>query len=367
MEKIKRYINIYVPVTTCTLRCHYCYITHHRLFEGPLPKFQFSPETVRKALSKQRMGGICLINICAGGETLLPPEIIEYIRAFLEEGHYVMVVTNGTLSKRFDEIADFPPKLLKRLFFKFSYHYMELKSKNLLEKFFANINKMHKVGASFTLELPPSDEAIPFIVEMKEEARRHVGAINHVTVARDERVSGKLPILTDMSKEDYKRTWSVFDSRLFDYKMTIFGEKRREFCYSGDWMLFVNLVTGNLTQCYGSHYKQNIFKNINKPIRFLPIGNNCCLEHCYNGHSFISFGIIPTLKAPTYAEMRNRVCADGSEWLYPEMKSFMGTKLYETNQEYSLLRKFVVNIEIKMRRIFKLWGYASKIKRKLLK
>ena len=40
MDKIKRFIDCYVPVTTCTLRCHYCYITHHRLFDNKLPTFK---------------------------------------------------------------------------------------------------------------------------------------------------------------------------------------------------------------------------------------------------------------------------------------------------------------------------------------
>ena len=62
MDKIKRFIDIYVPVTTCTLRCHYCYITQYLLFNGLLPKFNFSPEHVRKALSKERLGGpVCSI------------------------------------------------------------------------------------------------------------------------------------------------------------------------------------------------------------------------------------------------------------------------------------------------------------------
>jgi hypothetical protein len=328
---------------------------------------KFTSDEVRKALSKERMGGTCLINFCGGGETLLPNKIVDYARVLLEEGHYVMIVTNGTVTKRFDEMAAFPPELLKRLFFKFSYHYMEFKEKNLLGKFFANVNKMHEVGASFTLEATPSDKLIPYIDEMKEVAIKNVGAICHVTVARDERVAGELPILTDMSREDYKKTWSVFNSRIFDYKMEIFGIKRKEFCYAGVWLLFVNLETGILSQCYKSHYCQNIFKDINKPIRFLPIGNNCCEEHCYNGHSFISFGIIPELKAPTYTEERNRVCTDSSEWLYPEMKSFMETKLYETNKEYTDWQKLKVNLEVKSRRMIKYpIQIVSKIKRKLM-
>lgn len=136
MDRIKRFIDIYVPVTSCTFRCHYCYITHHRLFGNRLPELKYSPEVVRKALSKQRLGGPCLINFCGGGETLLPEKTIDYIRVLLEEGHYVMVVTNASVSKRFEQIAAFPADLMKRLFFKFSYHYMELKKRNLLDTFF---------------------------------------------------------------------------------------------------------------------------------------------------------------------------------------------------------------------------------------
>ena len=128
MDKMKRFIDIYVPVEACTLRCHYCYITHHRLFANKLPKFKYDVDTFRKALSKERLGGTCLLNFCGGGETLLPPEMPRYIKAVLEEGHYVMVVTNATIDKAFDEIASFPKELLSRLFFKFSYHYLSISS-----------------------------------------------------------------------------------------------------------------------------------------------------------------------------------------------------------------------------------------------
>lgn len=76
MERIKRFIDGYVPVTSCTLRCHYCYITHQRLFDTKLPKFRYDAAFIRKALSKDRLGGTCLINLCGGGETLLPAEVV---------------------------------------------------------------------------------------------------------------------------------------------------------------------------------------------------------------------------------------------------------------------------------------------------
>ena len=80
-----------------------------------------------------------------------------------------------------------------------------------------------------------------------------------------------------------------------------------------------------------------------KPIKFCPIGNNCLEYHCYNGHSYIVLGDIPELDAPTYAELRNRICIDGSEWLRPEMKSFMSTKLCESNKEYTQSEKKMIN------------------------
>lgn len=346
MDKIKRFIDCYVPVTTCTLRCHYCYITMHRLFEGKLPEFKYSPEHVRKALSKERLGGVCLINFCAGGETLLTPRIVDYVRELLEEGHYVMIVTNATVSKRFDDFASFPKELTKHLFFKFSYHYLELVKRELLEIFFSNIKKVRDAGCSFTLEITPSDELIPYIDELKEAAIKNVGAIPHVTVARDERNPKALPILTTMSREDYKRVWSSFNSMMFDYKMSIFEQKREEFCYAGDWSIYLNLATGRATQCYKSFFQQNIFENLDKPIKFLPIGKNCREHHCYNGHVWLTLGDIPELESPYYSELRNRICSDGTEWLQPEMKGIMTSKLKDSNKEYSLLSKKMVDLEI---------------------
>lgn len=108
VPKMKMFIDTYVPVTTCNLRCHYCYITQRKLFKNELPEFKYSSDAVKKAVSKKRLGGVCHFNICGGGETLLPPQMTAYIRAILEQGHYVMVITNGVVTKRFDEIILFP-------------------------------------------------------------------------------------------------------------------------------------------------------------------------------------------------------------------------------------------------------------------
>lgn len=350
MDRLKRYINCHVPITTCTLRCPYCYITQHRLFDGPLPTYQYSPQHVRKALSRERMGGICLINICAGGETLLDSRLLEYVRELLEEGHYIMLVTNGTITKRFDEIIQFPEELRRHIFFKFSYHYLEFKRRNLFDVFFSNIRKVRDAGCSFTLEITPSDDAVQYIDDIKAKALKELGALCHVTIARDEKDDSELPMMTHLSREEYIKTWGTFDSALFDYKLTIFGEKRNEFCYAGDWTFYLNLATGMMKQCYKSLYDQNIFEDPSKPINFKSIGCNCITHHCYNGHSFIVLGSIPSLQSPTYADERNRICQDGSEWLQPEMKAIMLQKTSENNTEYSFIKKLAINTEMYCRK-----------------
>ena len=260
-DKIKRFIDCYVPVTTCNLRCHYCYITQQRKFSDKLPEFKYSPKYIAQALSKERLGGLCCLNFCGGGETLLPPEMPNIIFELLKQGHYVMVVTNGTVSKRFDEIIAFPEELLKRLFFKFSFHFLELKRTNQMTKFCANVNKVRKAGCSISVEITPNDELIPYIDEIKSMSMENFGAFPHITVARDN-TKAELPILTNFTREEYKNVWSSFDSDLFKYKIQVFNEKRTEFCYAGVWSYALNIGTGELKQCYQGKLIQNIYQDI---------------------------------------------------------------------------------------------------------
>lgn len=333
----RRFIDVQVPINTCTLRCQYCYVTHHKLFAQKLPKFKYGVETWRQAFDQDRWGGICMVNFCAAGETLLAPEMVDYIRVTLEQGHYVMVVTNGTVVKAFERIrSEFSPELMSRLFFKFSYHYLQLVERGLLDRFFDIICMMRDAGASFTLELTPHDELLPYIEDLKRVAIERIGAIPHVTVARDEHYMDNLPILTNMNREQYKQVWGQFDSKLFDFKLSIFNQRRCEFCYAGSWTFALDMQSGLLKQCYRDLYSQNILDNPKSAIRFYPIGHYCQEPHCFNGHAWLGFGAIPSFKAPSFAEMRNRVCVDGSEWLKQSMKDAMSTKLGMTNEELSL-------------------------------
>lgn len=372
MDKLVKFLDCYIPTETCNFRCHYCYITQQRKFNNAVAKFQHSPAEIRKALSKERLGGTCLLNFCAGGETLISKDVLPVIKELLTEGHYLMVVTNGTLTNRFKEIAKWDKNILKRLFFKFSFHYLELIRINAMEVFFENIRLMASIGCSFTVEITPNDELIEHIDKIKAVCKRELGTLCHITIARND-TTENIDVLSKHSFEDFKKIWGVFDSDLFDYKKEIFYQKRTEFCYAGYWSAYLNLVTGDMKQCYCGDYLDNIYKNIDKPLYFNPVGYNCTLPHCYNGHAFLALGVIPELKSPAYSELRNRECEDGTQWLQPEMKAFMSQKLSDNNKKlgvaFNIKQKLSSLRRILRRKVssFKVYYYYLKRFRKRLR
>ena len=344
-KKIKRFIDCVLPVSTCNLKCHYCCITINNQNCAKLPDFTNQAKLIGEALSIKRFGGPCVVNICGEGETLLPPGITLFIENLLKAGHYVMVVTNGTVKRRFEEIVKLDPELLHRLFFKFSFHYLELIRTKQLDVFFDNINKIKNAGCSFSLEMTPNDEIIPQIDSIKELCIKQVGALCHLTVTRDGSKPDLLPLLTKLSPQEYENIWSQFDSKMFKYKLTAFGKKNHHFCYAGDWTLFLNLGSGELKQCYrGKTLCENIYSNPDSPIIFEAIGYGCREPHCYNAHAFLTFGTVPSLDAPTYLEMRDRVCKDGTTWVKDELKDCFSQKLKDNNDQYSIYKKMEVGI-----------------------
>ena len=338
MDKIKRFIDCSVPIKACNLRCHYCFIAQHREFASRITPFSQPVEIMVAALSKERLGGTCLFNLCAGGETLLSEQILPLAKMLIEEGHYVMIVTNGTLTKRFEEITTWPEEVRQRLFIKFSFQYLEMQRLNWMDRFFGNVDLMKQHGVSFTVEVTPSDELIPHIETLKKVCMERLGALCHVSIARNENTD-TFEVLSQHSFEEYKNIWGEFNSDLFQFKSEIFYQKRKEFCYAGDWCLFLELGTGNLYQCVRGEKLCNIYECVQEPIPFKAIGTKCRFPHCYNGHSYLALGAIPELEAPTYAQLRNRHCEDGSQWLQPGVKAFFGGKLGQSNKEYSYYKK----------------------------
>lgn len=337
---IKKFLDCYIPITKCNFRCDYCYISQKGLFENNEYRFSHSIDEVKQAFSLNRLGGSALINMCAGGETLLFENIVPIVRAIVENGHYVMIVTNGSVTKRFDEFIELPNSIRKHIFFKFSFHYMELKRMNLFEVFFNNVKKIKNAGMSFSVELTPYDAEIPYIDDIKNGCLENLGALCHITIARsDVDPDNRIPHLSKLEFDDYKKVWGTFKSELFDTKSELFYVKRNEFCYAGLWSAYINLESGNITKCHGCDCTIGNLYNFDESISFSPVGNKCSVAHCYNGHAWLTMGVIPQLNISSMADVRNRRCIDGSFWLNEDMMSAMNTRLYKSNKEWSFIKR----------------------------
>lgn len=333
MAKIKRLILGMIPNQKCNLKCEYCYISQVQAWDEPTA-LHYSPEYIAKCLSVERLGGISLINLTGNGETMLQPDIVPLVSALLREGHYVEIVTNGTVTRNIDCMLELPKDSLNRLFFKISFHYLELKRNNQLNVFFDNIKKIHSAGASFTVELMAYDAIEDEIEDIKAICLDNIGAFCHTTIGRNDSRRDKA-LLSKHSIEKFRDIWCTFESPMTEFKLDVIGVKRKEFCYAGLWSLFVNLYTGESQSCYWQPYNQNLFVNPEKPIKFVPVGHACTQPYCTNAHSHLCWGLIPELETPKYSEMRNREILGGGEWLTKDCNNFFSTKLSESNVCFS--------------------------------
>lgn len=332
-EPIKCFIECLLPITSCNIKCHYCYVVQRNNRKMKKAEIKYSPQIIAKALRKERLGGAAYISICGAGETLMQKELPDIMLALLKEGHYLNVTTNGTVTHVFKRIAEFiPSDLLRRVNFSFSYHYIELKKKNWVGRFFENVKFVHEIGCSYVVQLNLCDEYIEYFEEIKNTCLEHIGALPQLAATRDEiNLHSDIRLFTRYSKDEYMQLGEQFDSPLFRFTMQNFMVKRKEFCYAGKWSFVLDLSTGILKPCYASQLRQNIFEDINKPIMFTAIGKHCPSPFCMNSSHFISMGVIPTIKCPTYAELRNRKCLNGGEWYNDTMKEVLSQRLYDNN------------------------------------
>lgn len=343
----KRFIECTVPVTACNMRCSYCYVMQEGRRTNKMPEFKYTPEHIGKALSKERLGGTCYVNICGLGETLLPKEMPDILENILKQGHYINVTTNGTITERFNEIIKMPHEYLERLNFAFSFHYLELIRLGKMDEFFNNVKKVRKAGCSFVVQLNLCDDYIPYLDEIKKICKDNIGAYPQLAATRDEEAE-RIKLLTNFSEEEYKKLGEDFKSPLFEFTMKNFMVPRKEFCYAGDWSFLLDLSNGDARKCYHCPPDQNIFKNLNKPIRFEAVGNNCYGPYCVNSSHFMSLGIIPSIDTPTYADLRNR---KSGNWYSKKMYKFLSQKFIDNNKEYNKLKKLRCNLTYKYRGI----------------
>ena len=347
----KRLIECYVPIYACNLKCDYCYIRQNpnRFFESKIDKFRYSPDYISKCLSVKRLGGICLINLCAGGETLLSAEVVELAYNLLQQGHFVMIVNNGTCTKNIQKFFDFPAEFKERLWLRFSLHWLELKRLNLIDQFFKNVTDSKKNGISIAVEMVASDNYIPEIPNIINKCQKEIKSLPEINIARKD---PEFSTLTKLSTSDYIKIWSVFQSRSFDMKLKTVGFKRKEFCYAGEWSVTLDLGTGAMSKCYACHL-QNIFENPNKKIKFEAIGKHCPLPYCHNSHLWMAIGNIPELDFPSLYEIRNKQCSDGTEWVSSKFKNFISQKVYNNHKAYSIIAKLKIDIKYLIDKILK--------------
>lgn len=342
MDKIKCFIECLIPVTACNIKCSYCYVVQRSGRTGKVPPLQFSIETIRSALSCERFGGTCYFSICGAGETLIPDYTLEIVRALLENGHYVNVTTNGTLTRRFDQLRDWAPELLSRLHFAFSFHYLELVRTNRIGVFFDNVSLVKSLGCSFVVQLNLCDEYLPHIDEIKELCLKNVGALPQVAATRKEvSLNSKILFDTELSDKEYIAKGKEFDSPLFDFTIRNFNVKRREFCYAGSWTYQLNLLTGILKPCYHSLRQYNIYEDLKRPIKHRPVGCSCGSLFCMNSSHFMSLGVIPTIDTPSYASLRDRPEAG---WYSPTMRRFLDGKLKDSNVQLGKAGQLVASL-----------------------
>ncbi|MFS2923950.1 radical SAM protein [Bacteroides sp. 90-K9/2] len=333
MEKIKYFFECLIPITACNIKCHYCYVVQRDNRKMKMADMKYSTEYIGRALSKERLGGIAYFSLCGAGETMMQKDLPELMLALLKEGHYVNITTNGTITKAFKRIAEvIPSDLLKHVQFSFSMHLIELKRINYVDKFFDNIKYVHNLGCSFLVQVNLCDEYESYFDEIKQLCMDNVGALPQIAATRDElNLSKDIRLLTQHSKEEYVRKGNEFNSPLFDFTMKNFMVKRYEYCYSGKWGGSLNMATGEFRSCYASPYTINLYKDIERPIKFFSVGHHCRSPFCMNSSHFISFGVIPEYKAPTYYELRNRKTKEGWNWINDEMKEIMSQKLYDNH------------------------------------
>ncbi len=342
MEKIEKFIGVHFKVGACNLRCSYCYLGKH---ENKLVDIPYSLETIRNAFSKERLGGTCYINICSDGETLIHPMMPEIIKMFLWEGHYVLVVTNATLTSRLQECIEL--NRANRLFFKVSFHYEEMKRLGTLDVFFHNLEMLKESPCSFTVEYITCDETLNEIEEFKKLCIEKMGTLPQINMPRDERACN-LGVLSKSTWEKYLAEWDAcnFHSEFWDFRKQIFGRKYRDFCYAGYRSLWINMENGYSYQCYHLPPLQNFMEEIDKPVKWLAVGNNCPEAHCYVAYSHMTLGTVncPSYVKyrPTYDVIRNRKCLDGTEWIKPTFKEAFQIGV-NREKEFSGKKKKMIN------------------------
>ena len=301
---ISRFFECLVPISSCNLYCEYCYVIQGNRRNIKIPGISYSVSQFRKAISLDRLGGVCFFSFCGSGETLLCEELPELVQVALETGHIVNITNNGTITQKIDHFLNLPIQYQKNLLFSFSLHYTELKKRNLLGVFAKNVKNVMKSDISCFVSLNLCDDYIENINQIKEYCLDNFGVLPQVALTRIE--GDGYSIFSKLTPEEYKSYGDTFQSPLFEYTYNNFKVKREEYCHAGEVSYCLNLATGDLKRCYAETPFMNFFDESITEIPRLPIGKYCKSKYCVNSSHFLSLGAIPDFDNTSYAFLRQR-------------------------------------------------------------
>lgn len=353
MAGIYRFINTTVPTRGCNLRCEYCYVRQWGEEESleinnEQTWYKYPISHIIDALTVERMGGVCMFNMSAQGETLLSPYLFEIITGLLENGHYVAIISNCTVTTEIEKYIKLNKEMRNHLFFKASFHYRELKKRNLLSTYAKNIKLLKDNGISFSVELVSNDYILDEIDEVKAFSINEFGALPHVLGGREETTKGLYPKYeTKLTDKEFHRIWGEFKSPLFDFQDTDYLTPHKDdFCYAGVYTGTFDLSSGDFSACPGNRIITNFFEDLDSPIQFLPVGKNCPFPFCFCGFFLqVLAGSCSDSYHVGYKfyEFRDRECLDGTHWLTPSIKEVFSHTCSEYHVRVNERQAFLVN------------------------
>ncbi len=272
----------------CNINCSYCYIDFR---EEQFKYNAFFPHSISfmiKAVSKKRLGGPAFFNMCGMGETLLKPGAIELIYGLLSEGHYVGVITNGTVSAKIEELLRFEKQYKDRLLVQFSCHYLELKRQNMLDVYFDNVNKLRAGKISVAMTMPGADEYIPYIKEIKDTCMKKTGFLPVISPIREEtNYENGFPLGSKYTWEKYCEIWEEFGSKAIVMRGKTLG-KFTGLCYAGVNSGWLSFESGEIRTCVPGEHLDNIYEDITRKIKFKEECHLCNNGFCSHNNLFLS-------------------------------------------------------------------------------
>ena len=309
----------------CNMECSYCYVD----FTDPKLKhnssFPHSIDFILRALSPKRLGSYAFFSMCSDGETMLKPGIIELTYGLLEEGHYVGLITNGTVTEKVKQLIAFPELLRKRLLVQNSMHFDELKKKKSFEVYFNNINALRRSGISVNATMPGSDEDVKNIPEIKELFMKNIAFLPMISPIRGEKREEQkgFPLGSKYSWDEYMDVWKNFKSPSIESRRHTLNHIEEK-CYAGMNCGYINLQTGDLLTCVPGRKLGNIYKDIMGEFPLLKEGSYTCpYEFCSHNGFFLSGREINGAVLPTLYEFHNRYDINGNPTFSDEIKKAM--------------------------------------------